>query len=164
MQQVSLLTHVSMMQQQAEAQVEMGAAPMPFYIETPTTPRRMQGRVSIEDVCEDPERLRSSFKFENSRASLSLHVAQGWIVPPTIGMEEEMNRTAELVAFLVQADMVHFDAGEEILEVQDKIAALEAQSANVHDESNAHKGRHKGCRERSGRIEWLSSWHQACSL
>ena len=117
---------------------------MPFYVETPTTPRRMQTRVSIEDVCEDFERLRSSFEFKDSRASLSLHVAQGWIVPPTIGMEEEMNRTAELVAFLVQADMVHFDADEEILEVEGKIAALEAQSANVHDESNAQKVGKKG--------------------
>ena len=118
MQQVSLLTHVSRMQQEAEAQEEMGAAPMPFYVETPTTPRRKQGRVSIEDVCEDPERLRSSFEFENCRASLSLHVAKGWIVPPTIGMEEEMNRTAELVAFLVQAHMVHFDADKEIGEAR----------------------------------------------
>ena len=51
-----------------------------------------------------------------------------------------MNRTAEPVAFMVQADMVHFDADKEILEVEDKIAAQEAQSANVHDESNAQKG------------------------
>ena len=38
------------------------------------------------------------------------------------GMEEEMNMTAEPFAFIVQADMVHFDAHKEIFEVQDKIA------------------------------------------
>ena len=43
------------------------------------------------------------------------------------------------VAFKVQADMVHFDADKEILEVEDKIATLEAPSADVHDESNAQK-------------------------
>ena len=59
-------------------------------------------------------------------------------------MEEEMNRTAELVAFMVQADMVHFDADKEIHEIEDKIVALEAQSANVHDESNAQKVGAKG--------------------
>ena len=62
--------------QQAEAQVETEAAPMPICVETLKTLGRKQGRVSIEGVCEDPERLRSSFEFESSRASLSLHVAQ----------------------------------------------------------------------------------------
>ena len=101
---------------------------------------RKQGRVSIEGACEDPERLRNWFEFENSRASVSPHVAQGGIVPPTVGMEEEMNRTAEPVAFKkVQADAVHFDADKEILAVNGKIAALEAQSADVHDESNAQQ-------------------------
>ena len=60
---------------------------------------RKLGHVSIEGACEDPERLRNWFEFENSRASVSPHVAQGGIVPPTIGMEEDMNRTAEPVAF-----------------------------------------------------------------
>ena len=50
-----------------------------------------------------------------------------------------MNRTAEPVAYIVQADVVHFDADKEILEVNSEIAALEAQSANVHDESNAQQ-------------------------
>ena len=49
----------------------------------------------------------------------------------------------------------------EIDEVEDKIAALEAQSANVHDEPNAHKGRHKGCCERSRKNRVA---HRACSL
>ena len=49
-----------------------------------------------------------------------------------------------LVAFVVQADKVHLDADKEILEVEDKIAALEAQSADVHDESNAQNVRTKG--------------------
>ena len=92
--------------------------------------------MSIEGVCEDPDRLRSSFEFENSRSSLSLHVAQGWIVPNEQG--------GGAVAFIVQADMVHFDADKEIFEVENKIAALEAQSANVHDESNAQKVGTKG--------------------
>ena len=52
----------------------------------------------------------------------------------------QMNRAAEAVAFIVQADIVHFDADKEILEVENKIAALEAQSANVHDESKRAEG------------------------
>ena len=53
---------------------------------------------------------------ENRTAGLSRHVAQGWTVPPTSGMEKEMNRAAELVACIVQADMVRFVADKEILE------------------------------------------------
>ena len=49
-------------------------------VRLPTDVARMQqqqGRVSIEGVCENPDRLRSSFEFENRRSSLSPHVAQG---------------------------------------------------------------------------------------
>ena len=59
-------------------------------------------------------------------------------------MENEMNRAAELVAFIVQADMVRLVADKEILEEKGKIAALEVQSADVHDESNEQKVGTKG--------------------
>ena len=124
--------------------METAAAPMAIYVGTLNTPGRKRGRVSIEDVCEHPERQRSALEIENRTASLSPHVAQGWMVPPTIGIEEEMNRAAELVAFIVQADMVRFVADEEILEEKGKIAVLDVQSANVHDESNAQKVGTKG--------------------
>ena len=62
---------------------------------------------------------------ENRTAGLSQHVAQGWMVPPISGMEKEMNRAAELVAYIVQADMVRFVADQEILEEKGKIAVLE---------------------------------------
>ena len=81
---------------------------------------------------------------ENRTAGLSRHVAQGWMVPPTGGMEKEMNRAAELVAYIVQTDMVRFVADKEIIEEKAKIAALEVQSAHVHDESNAQKVGTKG--------------------
>ena len=55
-----------------------------------------------------------------------------------------MNRAAELVACIVQADMVRFVVDKEILEEKGKIAALEVQSANVHDESKVQKVGTKG--------------------
>ena len=111
---------------QTEAYVETEAAPMPIDGETPKTPGRKQGRVSIEGVCEDPERFTTWFEFENSWESLSPHVTHKWVVPPTIKMEEKMNKAAEPVAFIVQADKVHLNAAQEIFEVEGKIAALEA--------------------------------------
>ena len=71
--------------------------------------------------------------------------------------------------FHVQADMVHFDAVEEILDVEGKIAALEAQSANVHDESNAQKVGTKGAasvpEESSGSqsVQLGCEWQKRCS-
>ena len=94
-------------------------------------------------------------EIENRTASLSPHVAQGGIVPPTIGIEEEMNKAAELVAFIVQVDMVRFVSDEGILEERGKIAALNVQSVNVHDESNAQKVGTKGAASVSE--EWSGS-------
>ena len=66
-------------------------------------------------------------------------------------------------------DMVHFDADKEILEVEDKIAALEAQSANVHDVSTAQKVGTEGAasvpEESSGSqsVQLGSEWQKRCS-
>ena len=98
-------------------------------------------------------------EIENRTAGLSRQVAQGWMVPPTSGMEKEMNRAAELVAYIVQTDMVRFVADEKILEEMGQIAALEVQSANVHDESNAQKVGTKGAA--SFPEEWSGS--QVCT-
>ena len=63
----------------------------------------------------------SAVEIENRTAGLSRHVAQGWMVPPTSGMEKDMNRAAELAAYIVQADMFRFVADKEILEEKGKI-------------------------------------------
>ena len=84
--------------------------------------------------------------------------------PPTIGFEEETNMAAELVALILQADIVRFVADQDVLEEKGKIAALEVQSADVHDESNAQKVGTKGAASvpeewsgsqvRTGRADW----------
>ena len=80
----------------------------------------------------------------------------------------QINRAAEPVAFTVRAEQVHIDADNEILEVEGKIAALEAQSANVHDESNSQKVGTKGAasvpEESSGSqsMQLGSEWQKRC--
>ena len=100
---------------------------------------RKHGHVSIEGACEDPERLRNWFEFENSRASLTAcGPRRDRSTKYRNGRRNEQDSGAGCIK-KVQADTVHIDADKEILAVNGKIAALEAQSADVHDESNARQ-------------------------